>query len=86
MVCWREKLLKARCVGKHFITSQSYDDFLASVDGLVWYILSCVSNFPKADIVPWYLTSDSLEQLFAWLGGGGDRVPSCRHRADYTAF
>ena len=22
MVCWREKLLKARCVGKHFITSQ----------------------------------------------------------------
>ena len=70
MVCWREKLLKARCVGKHFITSQSYDDFLASVDGLVWYILSCVSNFPKADIVPWYLTSDSLEQLFAWLRTG----------------
>ena len=57
-------------VGKHFITSQSYDDFLASVDGLVWYILSCVSNFPKADIAPWFLTSDSLEQLFAWLRTG----------------
>ena len=70
MVCWREKLLKARCVGKHFITSQSHDDFVTSVDGLVWYILSCVSNFPKADIVPWYLTSDSLEQLFALLRTG----------------
>ena len=70
MVKWREKITGMRSLGKFFITTQSYDDFLASIDGLIWYIITVVEKYPDCDVVTWYLTSDSLEQLFAWLRTG----------------
>ena len=70
MVKWREKITGMRSLGKFFITTQSYDDFLTSIDGLIWYIITVVEKYPDCDVVTWYLTSDSLEQLFAWLRTG----------------
>ena len=70
MVKWREEISGMRSLGKFFITTQSYDDFLASIDGLIWYIVTVVKKYPDCDVVTWYLTSNSLEQLFAWLRTG----------------
>ena len=70
LIKWREEIARMRCLGKFFITSQSYDDFIACVDGLIRYVVTVVSKYPECDIVTWFLTSDSLEQFFAWLRTG----------------
>ena len=67
---WRERSTKRGIRGKHFITKESYDDFICAADGLVLYIITLVTRYPDAPIVPWFFTSDGCEQLFGWLRTG----------------
>ena len=43
-------------------TNQSYKDMMTAVNGLILYIIDCIKC--EAEIVPWFLSLDSLEQLF----------------------
>ena len=70
IVLWREKLAALKCLTRHFLTKQSFDDMVCTIDGLIWYIIISMERFPDCQIVPWYLSSDSCEQLFAFLRTG----------------
>ena len=60
------------------MTNQTLKDMTA-IDGLILYIIDCVKY--EAEIVPWFLSSDSLEQLFSWLRVG--RYEGRRTNLDY---
>ena len=79
MVLWRESLQKLKFLGRHFMTNQTFKDTMTAIDGLVLYIIDCVKY--EAEIVPWFLSSDSLEQLFSWLRVG--RYEGRRTNLDY---
>ena len=79
MVLWRESLQKLKCLGRHFMTNQTFKDMMTAIDGLILYIIDCVKY--EAEIVPWFLSSDSLEQLFSWLRVG--RYEGRRTNLDY---
>ena len=51
----------------HFISYQTYHDVCCCVDGLVLYLLTLMQLFPKAPVVPFFLGSDSCEQVFAFI-------------------
>ena len=70
MTLWREELRKRKLLGKHFITKPSFDDMICSIDGLIMYTILLSTEFPEAELTPWFLTSDSCEQLFAFLRTG----------------
>ena len=79
MVLWRESLQKLKCLGRHFMTNQTFKDMMTAIDGLILYIIDTVKY--EAEIVPWFLSSDSLEQLFSWLRVG--RYEGRRTNLDY---
>ena len=79
MVLWRESLQKLKCLGRHFMTNHTFKDMMTAIDGLILYIIDCVKY--EAEIVSWFLSSDSLEQLFSWLRVG--RYEGRRTNLDY---
>ena len=79
MVLRRESLQKLKCLGRHFMTNQTFKDMMTAIDGLILYIIDCVKY--EAEIVPWFLSSDSLKQLFSWLRVG--RYEGRRTNLDY---
>ena len=81
LTLWREELLKRKVLGKHFITKPTFDDVICSIDGLICYLL-LATEFPDAEIVPWLLSSDACEQLFAFLRTGR----FCGRRTNLTAL
>ena len=58
MVLWLESLQKLKCLGRHFMTNQTYKDMITDIDGLILYIIDCIKY--EAEIFPWFLSSDSL--------------------------
>ena len=65
-ILWREAMLSAKMLGKHFITPQTFKDLMCCLEGFILYIWNVHDNFPTADIVPWLYTSDPCEFLFAF--------------------
>ena len=55
---------------ENFITRESFNDLITAANGLVLYFVDLICNHPKAPVVPWFLSSDHNEQLFAriWVG------------------
>ena len=49
---------------ENFITRQTFNDLITTANGLVLYFVDLVDH-PNAPIVPWFLSSDHNEQLFA---------------------
>lgn len=70
LTLWREDLSKLKMRGRHFVTKQTFDDVICTLDGFILYIVLLPTKFPDADVVPWFLTSDACEQLFAFLRTG----------------
>ena len=67
---WYEYTKKRKMVGKHFITIPTYKDLLTCCDGLLCYLIKCVTEYPDAFIMPWLVTSDPLEQVFGKVRTG----------------
>ena len=49
---------------ENFITRQTYNDLITTANGLVLYFVDLL-DLPNAPVVPWFLSSDHNEQLFA---------------------
>ena len=55
---------------ENFITRESFKDLITAANGLVLYFVDLICNHPKAPVVPWFLSSDHNEQLFARIRVG----------------
>ena len=66
----------------NFITRESFNDLITAANGLVLYFVDLICNHPKAPVVPWFLSSDNNEQLFARIRVG--RYSGRRTQIDST--
>ena len=67
---------------ENFITRESFNDLITAANGLVLYFVDLICNHPKAPVVPWFLSSDHNEQLFARIRVG--RYSGRRTQIDST--
>jgi hypothetical protein len=73
LITWREACVKWKAVTKHFTTTPTYEDMITGVKGLIMYMILNTTKFPQQAIVPWYFSSDSCEQTYAFLRTGRHR-------------
>jgi hypothetical protein len=62
--------IKWKAATKHIITTPTYEDMITGVEGLIMYMISNTTKFPQQPIVPWYFSSDSCKQTYAFLRTG----------------
>ena len=75
LTLWQESIKKKRSLKKRFITKQTIDDVMYTVEGMMIYLVKLCVECREADVLHWFFTSDSCEQLFALL-----RIKGCKGR------
>lgn len=70
---WKEAMGRLRIIGKHLLTKPTIDDVQCSLEGQMMYLVKLATEYKEGDVVPWFFTSDSCEQMFAFLRIGRHR-------------
>ena len=70
LTLWEEECRQQGTIKNHFITMECFRDIITSCDGLILYICSLAKDNKNAEIVPWHITSEPNELLYAFLRTG----------------